>query len=128
MAPANCKTLRRGSFIRLVSSMLKGIGLLALDVGRLDDGPPLFGFRLLKSGERLRRLLIARRDLRAEFAELGAHVRIRQCLNGGGIQLADDIRRRALWRPNAKPDRGIESRKAGFIGGRHVRQTWMARL
>src|ERR1700722_16062102 len=46
------------------------------DVGRLDHRPPLVDVGLLARGERLRRLLLARIDLLAEFAEARSHAGI----------------------------------------------------
>ena len=44
----------------------------ALDVRRLDDGPPLFDLGLVVCAERLRRLLLARENLQPEIGEPGA--------------------------------------------------------
>src|SRR3981081_1589106 len=54
---------------------------LGLNVGCLDQWPPLFDFGLVVSGERLRRLLLARWDLLTEAGEALADGR-----NGEGIQ------------------------------------------
>src|SRR5260221_3089584 len=46
---------------------------LAFDIGRLDDRPPLLGFRLVILGERIRRLLLTRPDLLPDVGQPLAH-------------------------------------------------------
>jgi hypothetical protein len=48
-------------------------GSLRLNARRLDDRPPFFRIGLLQSGERLRRLLLARKDLIRNIAKSGLH-------------------------------------------------------
>src|SRR5262245_65073613 len=55
-----------------------------LDVSRLDDRPPLLDLGLVKSAERLRRLLLARRDHVAELGEPLPYRRIRQGIDHRG--------------------------------------------
>src|SRR5215467_8311706 len=52
-------------------------GSFALDVRRLDDRPPLLDLGFLQCAERLRGLLLARRDFEAEHRHALAHARIR---------------------------------------------------
>src|SRR3954467_15370691 len=72
---AAAMTIRR--FIALSS------GLFRFDVGGLDDRPPLFDLGLLERGERLGRLLRARRDVEAKLGEarlqLGIGERLDHC-------------------------------------------------
>src|SRR5499426_2007578 len=70
-----------------------------LDVSPLDDRPPLLDLGLVKSAERLRRLLLARGDHVAELGEPLPHPRIRQGVHDRGVELGDDVCGRALWDP-----------------------------
>jgi hypothetical protein len=58
------------------------------DAGRLDDRPPLLDFSLVIGAERLRRLLVARRNLLAQIGESPAHVRIGYGLDDAALSLA----------------------------------------
>ena len=68
-------------------------GSLALDVGCLDDRPPLRDFGFLHRGERLGRLLLARRNDKALVNKLLAHGGIVRRANGGGVELVNDVPR-----------------------------------
>ena len=70
--------------------------LLRFDARNLDDRPPLRDFGFLHRGERLGRLLLARRNDKALVDKLLAHGGIVRCANGGGVELIDDVPRRAL--------------------------------
>ncbi len=74
----------------------------------------------MEGGKRLRRLLVARRDLVAKLFEALAHGRICEALHHRGVELGDDIGRRALRRPYAVPERKVQPRHAGLVDGRHV--------
>ena len=50
--------------------------LFHLDARLLEDRPPSLDFRLVEGAERLRRLLLARRDLHAKVREPRAHCRV----------------------------------------------------
>src|SRR5262245_49444950 len=69
------------------------VGSLALDVGRLDDRPPLLDFGLVKGGEPVRRLLLARGDVETELGEARAHRRIGEDLHHRAVELCDDLLR-----------------------------------
>src|SRR6476620_472629 len=58
--------------------------LLGFDVGGLDQRPPLVDLLLVMDGERLRALLLARRNLLAEAGQPLAHRRIGEGIHGGG--------------------------------------------
>src|ERR1700692_4441874 len=58
-----------------------------VDVGGLDDRPPLLDLGLLVGAERLGGLLVARRDLLAEIGELLSHLRIGQRRHHRGVEL-----------------------------------------
>src|SRR5262245_66358729 len=63
-----------------------------LDVSPLDDRPPLLDLGLVKSAERLRRLLLTRRDHVAELGEPLPHPRIRQGVHDRRVELGNDVR------------------------------------
>src|SRR5258708_35342888 len=68
---------------------------LRFDVRRLDDRPPLLDFGLVKGGERLGRLPLARKDLLAKIGEARTDRRIGPTLHDRSIEPADDCHRRA---------------------------------
>src|SRR5512144_1034 len=70
-----------------------------LDVSRLDDRPPLLDLGLVKSGQRLRRLFLARRDHVTEFREPLPHGWIGQRLDDGAIEPVNDLLGRAFGSP-----------------------------
>jgi hypothetical protein len=76
---------RRSYFDEIVRS-------LRLDVGLLDDRPPLFNLSFLESAERFRRLPLARKNLLAEPGD-PPH---RQSFDEDGIEFADDCFRGSL--------------------------------
>ena len=55
--------------------------------------------------------LLRRRDVLAEILQLAADLGVLQRGDGGGVQLGDDLRRRALGRPQAVPDRDLDAGK-----------------
>src|SRR5580698_422741 len=65
--------------------------LFCLEVGRLDDRPPFFDLGSLKIAERLRGLLVARRNILAEIVQALANRRIGDRRHGSGIELVDDL-------------------------------------
>ena len=69
---------------------------LTLDVGGLDDRPPFVDLGLVEGSERFRRLLLARRNLLPEIGEPRADRRIGERLDHRGVELGDDVLRRAL--------------------------------
>src|SRR5689334_15936199 len=69
-----------------------------LDVGGLDDRPPLLGLGLVEGGEALGRLQLARGDVEAKVGESLLHVGKREGRLHGAIQLGDRFLRRALRR------------------------------
>src|SRR5512140_738136 len=81
---------------------------IALDVGRLDDRPPLLDLGLLERGEPLRRLLFLGRDVETEFGELRFGGRIGEHLHHRAVELGDHVFRRAFGRPETEPSRHIE--------------------
>src|SRR3954447_21833056 len=70
-----------------------------LDVSCLDQRPPLLDLGLVKCTQRLRRLLFARRDHVAQLREPLPYRGIRECIHDGGVEPGDDLRGRALGRP-----------------------------
>src|SRR5262249_23933669 len=91
---------------------------LCPDVRCLDDRPPLLDFGLLKSAERFRRLLVARRNFLTEVGKLMAHCWVGQRINDSSIELSNDILGCAFGRPHAGPDRNVKSWKPGLVHGR----------
>src|SRR5262245_42980352 len=87
----------------LLMSRLRALAVTSisfqLDVRGLDDGPPLVDLRLVICGERLRRLLLAWRDLVSELVEPLPHAGVGQGFHGRGVELGDHVLRRALRRP-----------------------------
>src|SRR5262245_53128259 len=69
-----------------------------LDVRRLDDRPPFLNLGLLISTQRLRRLLLARRDFEPLVGEGLMYGWIAQRVQGRRVELADDVLRRAPGR------------------------------
>src|SRR5215470_7012484 len=63
---------------------------LRLDATGFDDWPPALDFRLLKRGERRRRLTIAWPDVLPNVGEALFHRLVSQRLRSGGIELGDD--------------------------------------
>src|SRR5262249_57813619 len=102
---ARCKNERWGSFIMSPSD-----NLLRFDARSLDDRPPLRDFGFLHRGDRLGRLLLARRNDKALVDKFLAHGGIVRCANGGGVELVDDVPRRApggeQTRPQPEPEPG----------------------
>src|SRR5262245_14957785 len=74
-----------------------------LDACFLDDGPPLFDLGLLEGEERLRRLLVARRNVEPLLCAARAHRWVSKGFDHGGVELGDDGVGRALGRPKAPP-------------------------
>src|SRR5580693_7009832 len=96
--------------------------LLRLDVRGLDDRPPALALGFLEIPQRLGRLLIDRRDLDAKFRKTLPDSRIEQHLRHRGVELGDDVFRRALRHPEPVPQRGKEAGQPRFIRGRNVRR------
>jgi len=80
-----------------------GFGSLRLDAGRLHDRPPFLGIGFHQRAERLRRLLLPRENLEPKFGQPRSHRRIRQCLHGRRIELANDVLWRILGRKKPVP-------------------------
>src|SRR5262249_36222641 len=73
-------------------------GLLRFDAGLLDDRPPFLDLGLLIGTKCLRRLPLALRNFKALLDEALTYSRIAQRAHGRGIELADDVLRRAPGR------------------------------
>src|SRR5262245_62247182 len=86
---------------------------LALDAGLADDRPPLVDLGLVEGGERLRRLLRARKHVLAEIGEALAHGGLVQRLDDDRVEPCHDLLWRALGRPDGLPERQVESRSEG---------------
>src|SRR5215216_5892828 len=86
-----------------------------LDVGGLDDRPPLLDLGLVMGGERLGNELLRRWDALTQVADPLAHIRIGKGGDHGLVQLGDDGLGRALGCPQAMPTSSIvgTSGKAG---------------
>src|SRR5262245_38305731 len=93
---------------------------LGLDVRGLDDGPPALDLGLLLGGKRLRGLLGARPDFLADVAEALDQCRIGQRVHHRGVELGDDILRRALGHPQPMPERGVQARHSRLVHGGDV--------
>ena len=99
-----------------------------LDSRRLDDGPPLVDLCLLQGAERLRRLILRRRDLQADLGQSLAQRRVGQSLPDGVVEPGNDVGRRASRRPHSVPERQVEARHAGLVDRRNVGGGGPARL
>src|SRR5215467_2638315 len=111
-AAARCRNRRRGSFMRPFLPNTSTRRSFRLDVRRLDDRPPFFDLGVVKGGEPLRGLLLARSNIEAEISKAPAHGRIGESLHHGAVELADDVFRRALGCEEAEPARHVEARYA----------------
>jgi hypothetical protein len=76
----------------------------ALQLGRLDDGPPPLGLGLLERAQGFGRLPVMRRDLNAEIAEARADLRFGEHADHGGVQFRDDVLRRTFGCPKPIPE------------------------
>src|SRR2546421_445932 len=70
-----------------------------LEVCGLDDGPPLLDLGLLEGGERLRRLLLARRYVQAHVGDTLADAGIGERVDGRRVELGNGVLGRALGQP-----------------------------
>src|SRR5216683_2987709 len=84
----------------------------ALDVRRPDHRPPFVDLGLVEGGERLRRLLVTRRNLLPEIAEPRADRRLGERIDDRGVELADDIFRRAPRRKQREPAGDVHAGRA----------------
>ena len=88
--------------------LIASLSSLRPDPKLLDERTPLLGVRLHARAERLRRLLVTRKNLHSEVGETGLHRRIGQCLHHCRIERADDVPGRAFVRE--KPGLGYPLR------------------
>src|SRR3954447_285867 len=79
--------------------------LVCLDLGGLDDRPPLVDLAADERAQRFGPLLLARGDVLAKVGQALAHRGIGERLDDGGVEAVDDRRRRAFRRGNRVPDR-----------------------
>src|SRR5262249_61049609 len=107
---------------RFLSETLATGQLIPFEVRAFDDGPPLLDLGPVKGRECVWRLLLARDNMLTEVSQPLAHRRIGQPIQDRGIELADDILRRALGSPNRTPDRGVESGQSGLVRRRDIRR------
>src|SRR5512143_1216161 len=78
---------------------------IRLDVRGLDDRPPFLDGGTVQGTQRLRRLLIAQRDLLPEVGKASDDRWIGHRLDNYGVQFLHDLRRRALLDPQPRPIR-----------------------
>src|SRR5262245_36843538 len=84
-------------------------GSLGLETGGLDERPPLLDLGFLVGVEGFRCLLLALRNLLPQVREAGARRLVGQGLDDGRVQLHDDIPGGGFRRPDAVPDRRVQS-------------------
>src|SRR5262245_28084880 len=72
--------------VNAIAAISRFIVSLSLDVGGLDDRPPLVGLGLLERAQRLRRLLGARRRLQPERCEALPGFLMRQRFEHRGVE------------------------------------------
>src|SRR6187397_1431114 len=101
---------------------------LSFDIRTFDNRPPLLGLALMKGRERLRRELVAQRNIEADIGDTLTYRGIGERLDDGRVKPRDDILRRALRRPEAGPHRDLDTRHTRFVGGRDVRRRLPALL
>src|SRR5215831_11108800 len=110
----NC--LRWGSFMAFPSlDTGDDSASFRLDARRLDDRPPFGDLGFLVGAERLRGLPLARRNDKALVDKFLAHGRIVRCANGGGVELVNDVPRRALGGEQTRPQRELEPGEPRFL-------------
>src|SRR6516164_9000272 len=96
------------------------LGLVRLDVGRLDDWCPAGNLALHQSGERW---LAAPRlvwNVTADFRQPPAHVLVVEGPVEGVGEPIKDWLRRSLGRKQSPPGHGLEFRQSGFLRGRDI--------
>src|SRR5262249_11925862 len=76
---------------------------LYLDVGGLDDRPPLIDLGFMKGAKSLRRLLIQRCNFLPQIGEPLTHCRVGQTFSHGSVEPHDDVLRGAFWNPDTCP-------------------------
>src|SRR6516165_1250782 len=86
-----------------------------LGASRLDDRPPFGDLGFLVGAERLRGLALARRNDKALVNKVLTHGGIVRCANGGGVELVDDVPRRALGGEQTRPERELEPGEPRFL-------------
>src|SRR5262245_23516417 len=101
-------TIWRGAIEHNSSAHGIAKGLFALDIRRLDDGPPLFDFGLLEGSKRLGRLLVAWENLLPEVGEACAHRRVGQSGHDGVIEPGNNIPWRGRRHPKGLPVGEVE--------------------
>src|SRR5471030_2062534 len=97
---------------------------LDLHVGGLDDLFSLGELFALEGAEGGGRHLLRRRQVLAEILHAAADVGVLQRRDRRSIELGDDLRRRALGRPQAVPDRDFHAGIAGLGRGRNFGRRW----
>src|SRR5262249_22288566 len=105
-------------------------GLLRFDAGLLDDRPPFLDLGLLIGTKCLRRLPLALRNFKALLDEALTYSRTAQRAHGAGIELADDVLRRAPGRKKASQKRKVKHWQSRLVHGRDIwcyRQTFFGR-
>src|ERR1700756_4662013 len=86
--------------------------LLALDIRGFDDRPPFRDFGFLIRSERLRALLVGRRDVLPQFSEALLGRWIGQQGSNFGVELRNDLPRRTFRSEKRKPRGNIKSRES----------------
>src|SRR5262249_48506588 len=94
----------------------------------LDRPGPLLDLALDELAEIFRRGAVLGHDHGAEPFEPLLHHRRFHRLDGGVVELLDDIGRHALWKEDRVPGVRLEVRRALLVTGRHVRQRVQALL
>src|SRR5260370_33604374 len=123
IAPKRLSSSARISFAFIA---LPPLSLFHFDVSSLDDRPPFRDLGFLKPVERLRRLLVARKNLLPQIGQLCPNLRIGQGAHDRGIELGDDTLRRAFGHPKPMPQRGMEAGQPRLVhrrGGRRRGQS-----
>jgi hypothetical protein len=95
---------------RRITAYARQGALLSLNVGSLDDRPPLRNVSFLKRGQRLRSLLIRRRNLVPQFGETWLGRRVGQQPAKLGIELGNDTLRGALGSIDRESGPDVKSR------------------
>src|SRR5262249_46692428 len=86
-----------------------------LDTRGLNDWPPFVDLGPLQRAERVRRLLLAGRNLLDDFGEPLTDLRTGQSSNNGGIEFGHNFLRRSFGYPKPLPDRNIKSRESRLV-------------
>src|SRR5262249_32801072 len=120
---ARCRKWRRGNSMLFPFLKCGATGRsFPLDVGGLDDRPPLLDLSFLFRGKCVLRLLLRWWEVLALIGKSLAHCCVGQGSLHRRIKLYDYFFRRSFRHPEPVPERSIKPRDPCFINGRDIRR------